>query len=90
MDELKAQQHLALLQSEYAQEQLEAVQAELKNGSGSPNTPLVTPKDEALARIQAQERYQDALNANLSLIQAQLSLMRSVGSLEDWIHSAVK
>lgn len=90
LDELKAQQHLALLQSEYAQEQLEAVQAELKNGSGSPNTPPVTPKDEALARIQAQERYQDALNANLSLIQAQLSLMRSVGSLEDWIHSAVK
>lgn len=90
LDELKAQQRLAQFQSEYAQEQLEAVQSELKNGTGSPNVAPVTPKDEELARIQAQERYQDALNANLSLIRAQLSLMRSTGSLEDWIHSAAK
>jgi hypothetical protein len=78
------------LQSDLAQEQLETVQAELKNGTGSPNTAPVTPKEEELARIQAQLRIQDALNANLSLLRAQLSLMRSTGSIEDWIHSAGK
>jgi len=88
--ELKAQQRLAQLQNQYAQEQLETIQAELKNGSGSPNAAPVTPKDEELARIQAQERYQDALNANLSVMRAQLSLMRSIGAIEDWAHSAVK
>lgn len=90
LEELKAQQRLAQLQSQYAQEQLETIQAELKNGSGSLNAAPVTPKDEELARIQAQERYQEALNANLSVIRVQLSLMRSIGAIEDWAHSPVK
>jgi len=88
--ELKTQQHLAQLQSELAQEQLDAVESELKNGTGSPTAAPVTPKDEQLARIQVQERYQDALNADLSLLRAQLSLMRSIGSIQDWANSAVK
>ncbi|MGC1360099.1 MAG: TolC family protein [Silvibacterium sp.] len=90
LTELKAQQHMAQLQSDLAQEQLEAVQTELKNGSGSPNATPVTPKDEETAHIQERERYQDVLNANLSVIRAQLSLMRSIGSIEDWIQSAPK
>jgi outer membrane protein TolC len=88
--ELKVQQRIAQLQSDYAQEQLETVQAQLKNGSGSPNAAPVTPKDEQLARIETQERLQDALNAELAVVRAQLSLMRSIGLLEDWVHSATK
>ncbi|MFZ0661360.1 MAG: TolC family protein [Acidobacteriaceae bacterium] len=84
--ELKAQQHFAQLQSQLAEEQLETVQSELKNGTGSPNAAPVTPRDEELARIQAEERYQDALNANLLLMRAQLSLMRSIGTIQDWVH----
>lgn len=90
LEELKAQQHFAQLQSQLAQEQLDAIQAELRNGTGSPNVAPPTPKDEELARIQAQERYQDALDANLSLLRTQLSLMRSIGSIEDWVSSAQK
>jgi outer membrane protein TolC len=88
--ELKAQQRYAQLQSQLAQEQLETIQAELKNGTGSSSAAPVTPKDEELARIQAQERYQDALNANLSVVRTQLNLMRSIGAIEDWAHTAVK
>lgn len=84
--ELKAQQRFADLQSQLAQEQLETVQSELKNGTGSPNAAPVTPRDEELAKIQAEERYQDALNAGLSLMHAQLSLLRTVGSIESWAH----
>lgn len=87
---LKDQQHLAQLQSEYAQEQLHAIQTELANGSGTSGTAPVTPRDEELARIQAQQRYQDALNANLSLLRAQLNLLRTTGTIEDWINSATK
>lgn len=85
--ELKAQQRYADLQSQLAQEQLETVQSELKSGTGSPNAAPVSPRDEELAQIQAEERYQDALNAGLSLMRAQLSLLRTVGSIESWAHS---
>jgi outer membrane protein TolC len=90
LEELKAQQHYAQLQSQLAQEQLETVLAEMKNGTGSPSAAPVTPKEEELARIQAQQRFQDALNADLSLLRAQLSLMRSIGSIESWVGSAPK
>ena len=90
LEELKAQQHYAQLQSQLAQEQLETVLAEMKNGTGSPNAAPITPKDDELARIQAEQRFQDALNADLSLLRAQLSLMRAVGSIESWIDSAPK
>jgi outer membrane protein TolC len=88
--ELKAQQNIAQLQSDLAQEQVETVQSELKNGSGSPNAAPVTPKDEQLARIQLQQRHTDVLNASLSLMRAQLSLMRSTGEIDGWVHSGVK
>lgn len=90
LDELKAQQHYAELQSQLAQEQLETVQAELKNGTGSPNAAPITPKDEALARIATQQRYQDALNAGFAVIRAQLNLLRSIGAIESWVNSPVK
>ena len=84
--ELNAQQRFAELQSQLAQEQLATVQSELANGTGSPNAAPVSPRDEELAKIQAEERYQDALNAGLSLRRAQLSLLRAVGSIESWAH----
>lgn len=90
LDELKAQQRLANLQSEFAQEQLEAVQSELKNGTGSPNAAPVTPRDEELASIQLEERRLDVLKANLSVMQAQLSLMRSLGTITEWAHLPAK
>jgi outer membrane protein TolC len=85
---LKAQQHIAELQSELAQEQLETVRSELKNGQGSPNATPVSPKEEQLAGIQLDQRQIDVMNANLTLVRAQLNLMRSVGSIEDWVNSA--
>lgn len=86
--ELQAQQTLAQLQSQYAQEQLAAVESELKNGNGSPNAAPVTPKEGELAHIEAQQRFEDALKANLSLVRAQLSLMRVTGTIADWVRSA--
>lgn len=90
LKELKAQQNLAQLQSEYAQEQLESIQVQLQNGSGTPGAAPLTPKDEQLARIQAQERIQDALNADLAVFRAELNLMRSTGLIESWINTPVK
>ncbi len=85
--ELTVAQRIAQLRSELAQEQLEAIQTQLQNGSGTANAPAVTPKDEQQARIQERERYVDALDATFSMIKAELTLMRSMGSIQDWVHS---
>jgi outer membrane protein TolC len=85
--ELAVQKRIARLRSELAQEQLESIQAQLQNGSGSPGAPPVTPKDEQQAHIQERERYVDALDANFQVIKAELTLMRSLGNIQDWVHS---
>ncbi|HYK36676.1 TolC family protein [Alloacidobacterium sp.] len=88
--ELAAQQRVAQLQAELAQEQLEAITTQLNNGSGSPNSPLLTPKDEQQARIQERQRYEDVLDANYAVLRAELNLLRSTGSIEDWAKSGPK
>ena len=87
LKELAVQQRIAQLRSDLAQEQLEAIQTQLENGSGSPNAPSVTPRDEQQARIQERERYVDALDAQFSMIKAELMLMRTLGRIQDWVHS---
>ncbi|HEX3470782.1 MAG TPA: TolC family protein [Silvibacterium sp.] len=85
--ELENQERIAKLRNELAQEQLESIQAQLQGGSGSPNAAPVTPRDEQQARIQERERYQDALDAQFSVIRVELSLMRSLGQITEWVHS---
>lgn len=88
--ELAAQQRVAQLQAELAQDQLNAVTTQLNNDSGSPNGATLTPKDEQQARIQERQRYEDVLDANYSLLRAELNLLRSTGSIEDWAKSGPK
>ena len=88
--ELAVQSRIAELRSQLAQEQLETIQAQLQNGSGSPNAPPVSPKDEQQALIQERERYVDALDAAFSMIRVELTLMRSLGQIQEWVHGAAK
>lgn len=88
LGELAAQQRVAQLQAELAQEQLDVITTQLANGSGSPNAPAITPKDEQQAHIQERERYEDVLDANFAVTRAQLGLLRSIGAIEDWAKSA--
>lgn len=90
MTELTAQQRIAQLQAELAQEQLDAIATQLNDGSGSSVAPVLTPKDEQLARIQERQRYEDVLDANYAVLRAVLNLLRSTGSIEDWAKSGPK
>jgi outer membrane protein TolC len=90
LTELAAQQRVTQLQAELAQEQLDAITTQLNNGSGSATAPVLTPKDEQQARIQERQRYEDVLDANYAVMRAELSLMRSTGSIEDWAKTAPK
>lgn len=82
--ELRAQQKIARLQSDYAQENVDAVMTQIQNGTGNPNVTPITPRDEQKARIEERHRYVQKLDADLQLMQAQIQLQRSLGTLEDW------
>lgn len=90
MTELTALQRVAQLQGELAQEELDAISTQLRTGSGSPGAPLLTPKDEQQARILERQRYEEVLDANYAVLRAELSLLRSTGSIEDWAKSGPK
>lgn len=85
--ELRAQQHVAQLESELAKDNLATVEQELQSGSGQPNANPVTPQQAEQAHIQERERYIDMLDANLNVSRAELNLLRLTGGIESWLHS---
>jgi len=48
----------------------------------------MTPRDEQRARIEERRRYVDKLDADFQLIQAEIQLQRSLGTVEEWATQA--
>lgn len=86
--ELQAQAEVAELQQQYSQQQLDAIRLQLQSGTGNPNAPQMTPRDEQNARIGEREKYLALVDANYQLHQAQLQLMRQLGRLLTWLRPA--
>jgi outer membrane protein TolC len=86
--ELTAQEQVAELQNELSQDQLDALTTQLRLGSGSPGAPPPLPKDEQGARIRERSHFVDMLETRFQLTQARLSLLRSMGRIEDWAKAA--
>jgi outer membrane protein TolC len=88
--ELDTLAEIASLKQQIADQQLQAVfaQLELGNGAGSGPAaqPQLTPKAEQLARIDERQKYEDALDAGIELSKTRLSLLRALGHMEDWLH----
>jgi outer membrane protein TolC len=81
---LAAEQRVAELQQQLAQDQLDAVTLELQNGTGHPGAPPITPKDEAQARIDERRYTIDLLESKFQLLQAELSQLRANDQLVTW------
>jgi outer membrane protein TolC len=81
--ELAAQEQVAELQNELAQDQLDAITTQLRLG-GNPGGAPPLPKDEQAAHISERGRFVDTLEARYQLTQARLTLLRSMGRIEDW------
>jgi outer membrane protein TolC len=86
--ELAAQEQVAELQNELAQDQLDAITTQLRLGSGGTGGAAPLPKDEQGARIRERSNFVDMLETRLQLAQARLSLLRSMGRIEEWAKSA--
>jgi outer membrane protein TolC len=88
--ELDTQAEIASLKQQIADEQLKTVltQLELGNGAGSGpgSQPQTSPKAEQLARIDAGQKTEDALDAGFELAKARLGLLRALGHMGDWLH----
>lgn len=85
--ELQAQAEVAALQSELAKDQLDTVIAQLESGNGQSSSAPLSPREEQSARIEERQRFEDSLDADFELTRARLSLLRIVGSVEDWAKS---
>jgi outer membrane protein TolC len=87
--ELDTLAEIASLKQQIANEQLQAVLAQLELGGGSSGGPgeqaQLTPKAEQLARIDERQKSEDALDAGFDLAKARLSLLRALGHMEDWL-----
>jgi outer membrane protein TolC len=82
--ELRVRQKIARLQSDYAQENVDAVMIQIQNGTGNPNVIPLSPRDEQRARIEERRRYVEKLEADFQLMQAEIQLQRSLGTVEEW------
>jgi hypothetical protein len=47
--------------------------------------PPISPKAEQQARIDAQQKNEDALDAGFELAKARLTLLRALGHMDDWL-----
>ncbi|MGB9032341.1 MAG: hypothetical protein WCC27_19605, partial [Acidobacteriaceae bacterium] len=81
---------VAQVQSELAQEQLKTIETELTNGTGTPNSPQVSPAEAQKAHIDERERYADVLDTNFSLMKVELNLLRATGQLDAWVRASLK
>jgi outer membrane protein TolC len=86
--ELQQQAEVAALAQQLAQQQLDVLLVQLQSGTGDPNSPAMTPKDEQKARIDERNKYLDVVDASFQLRQAEMQLLRQTGKLLDWLNSA--
>lgn len=85
---LAAKADVADLQQQLSAQQLAVIQTQLQASAANSNGPQRTPKDRATAEIDERGKYIDLLNARYDLQQAQVELMRSLGTLDPWLRSA--
>jgi hypothetical protein len=87
--ELDALAEVASLKQQIADEQLKTVLAQLELGNGASSgtnaQAQLSPKAEQLARIDASQKVQEALDASFDLSKARLTLLRALGHMEDWL-----
>ncbi len=88
IDELQAQAEVAGLQQQLAQQQLDILHQKLQSGTGNPDGPQLTPKDEQTARIAERDKYLLVLDAAFQLRQAEIQLLRQTGQLIPWLRSS--
>jgi outer membrane protein TolC len=85
--ELQARAEVATLEQQLAQQQLDVLQVQL-NAPNPNGGPPANPKDEQNQRIGERDKYLAVIDSAFQLQQAEISLLRQTGRLEEWLHQA--
>jgi len=88
LEVLRARTEVARLDQQLAEQQLEALTAQLNAGSGSAAGPQLSPKDEQNSKIAEREKYLSLIDAEYQLQQSEIQFMRQTGQLEAWLKQA--
>jgi outer membrane protein TolC len=88
--ELSARAEIATLDQQLAQQQLDILLVQVRDGNGNLSGPQMSPKDEQTSRIAEREKFVAVLNANFEAQQAEIGLMRLAGQLESWIRTSLQ
>jgi len=88
--QLAAQQRVAQVQSEIAQEQLKTVETQITSGTGLPNAPGVPPTQGEKVRIEERQYYIDMLEANLAVMKVELNLLKVTGRIDAWVRASLQ
>lgn len=83
--ELAARVEVARLDQQLAQQQIDVLLVQLQTGTGNPDGPQMTPKEEQNARIAEREKYLALLDVRFEMQQAQVTMLRQTGGLEAWL-----
>jgi len=82
--ELEAQEQVADLQQELAQDTLASVVTQMNQGSASANGTPILPQEAVRDRIDERTRYVSLRDAQFNVTRVKLDLLSAVGGLEDW------
>ncbi len=82
--ELEAQEQVATLQQQLAQDTLAATVTQMNHGSADANGAPVTPQDTEQQRIDERTSYVDLQDAQFNVTKVKLDLLNATGGLEDW------
>ena len=88
LEVLHASSDVARLEQQLARQQLDALTARLNATAANPNAPPLSPKDEQNSRLAEREKALAVIDADYSLEQAQIQLLRQTGQLDSWLQQA--
>jgi len=88
--ELEAQQQIAQLQEELAQDTLTSIETQLNQGSPAAGAAPVTPQQADEYRVEERSSYVDLRDAQFNVTRVELNLLNAIGGLEDWAKQAAQ
>lgn len=88
--ELQAQEQVADLQQQLAQDTLAATITQMNHGPADANGAPITPLQAQQQRIDERTSFVDLQDAQLNVIKVKLNLLSAAGELEDWVQESVR
>jgi outer membrane protein TolC len=85
LNELEAQEQVAVLQEKLAQDTLASTVTQMNTGSAGANAAPIAPQQADQDRIEERTSFVDLQDAQFNVTRVKLNLLNAIGGLEDWV-----